>query len=72
MAFIFSIVTLLAGLFVSIIAGTLMGGVVGWTVNLAFPVVTDTLNQLSGLSLSAFDQGAVLGFVGGFIRSTSK
>jgi hypothetical protein len=69
---IVSIVTILVGLFITIISGTLMGGVAGWTVNLVFPVVADTLNQLSGLSLSAFDQGAVLGFVGGFIRSTSK
>jgi hypothetical protein len=72
MQFIISVLTVLVSLFIAIISGTLMGGVAGWTVNLAFPVVADTLNQLSGLSLSAFDQGAVLGFVGGFIKSTSK
>jgi hypothetical protein len=72
MSFIFSILSILLSLFITIIAGTLMGGVVGWTVNLAFPVVADTLNALSGLKLDAFDQGAVLGFVGGFIKSTSK
>lgn len=69
MTFIFSIVAILASLFIAVIAGTLVGGVVGWIVNLVFPVVLTTLNQLSGLTLDAFDMGAVLGFVGGFIKS---
>jgi hypothetical protein len=70
MAFILSLVSIVASLFIAVIMGTLMGGVVGWTVDLVFPVVNQTLNQLSGLKLDAFDLGAVLGFVGGFIRSS--
>lgn len=69
---IFTIVGLIVTLFVGVIAGTLIGGVVGWCVNLAFPVVHDTLNHITGLQIDAFDQGAVLGFVGGFCRSSSK
>lgn len=70
MKFIISILTVLVGLFIAIIASTVVGGIVGWTVNLAFPVVNVTLNQLSGLTLDAFDMGAVLGFVGAFLRPT--
>lgn len=67
---IFSIVTIVATLFFMIIIGTLMGGFVGWCVNMVFPVVNQTLNQLSGLQLDAFDMGACLGFFGSFFRST--
>jgi hypothetical protein len=67
---ILAIVGVVATLFVAVIAGTFIGGCVGWCVNLAFPVVNTTLNTLSGLSLDAFDQGAVLGFVSGFIKSS--
>lgn len=70
MQFIFSILTILAGLFIAVIAGTFIGGVVGWCVDLMFPVVNTTLNTLSGLSLTAFDMGAVLGFVSGFVKSS--
>lgn len=70
MQIIFSLVGIVVTLFVAVIAGTLMGGVVGWCVNFVFPVVNTTLNTLSGLSLDAFDMGAVLGFVSGFIKST--
>jgi len=72
MTYIFSIVGILVTLFIAVIASTLIGGVVGWTVNLMFPVVTSTLNQLSGLQLDAFDMGAVLGFFGSFFRSTAS
>jgi len=37
---------------------------------MVFPVVNQTLNQLSGLQLDAFDMGACLGFFGSFFRST--
>jgi prepilin signal peptidase PulO-like enzyme (type II secretory pathway) len=70
MTYILSIVGILVTLFIAVIASTLIGGVVGWTVNLMFPVVNQTLNQLSGLQLDAFDMGAVLGFFGSFFRST--
>jgi len=72
MTYILSIVGILVTLFIAVIASTLIGGVVGWTVNLMFPVVTQTLNQLSGLQLDAFDMGAVLGFFGSFFRSTAS
>lgn len=67
---IVAIVTVLVTLFIAVIAGTFIGGVVGWTVNLMFPIVNTTLNTITGLSLDAFDQGAVLGFVSGFIKSS--
>ena len=70
MTYILSIVGILVTLFIAVIASTLIGGFVGWTVNLMFPVVNQTLNQLSGLQLDAFDMGAVLGFFGSFFRST--
>ena len=70
MQFIASIAMILLGLFIAVIAGTFIGGCVGWTVNLMFPIVNTTLNTLSGLSLDAFDQGAVLGFLSGFIKTS--
>jgi hypothetical protein len=68
---ILAIVGVLVTLFIAVIAGTFIGGVVGWCVNLMFPVVNATLNQVSGLALDAFDMGACLGFVGGFLKSTN-
>lgn len=69
---IIAIVGILVTLFVAVIAGTFIGGVVGWCVSLMFPVVNATLNQVAGLSLDAFDMGACLGFVGGFLKSTNS
>jgi hypothetical protein len=57
-------------LFFVIILGTLFGGIAGWTVNLVFPFVFSTLNSLLGTELTAFEMGAVLGFVGGFFRTS--
>jgi membrane protein YqaA with SNARE-associated domain len=57
-------------LFVVIIAGTVIGGFVGWIVGLFFPFVIAALNQLTGLELTAFEMGAVLGFVSAFFRSS--
>lgn len=70
MKYVFAIVGVLATLFIAVIAGTFIGGVVGWCVNMMFPVVNTTLNQVSGLTLDAFDQGAVLGFLSGFIKTS--
>lgn len=67
-----SIIGVLAMLFVAVIASTLMGGVVGWCVGVVFPFVAATLNQLAGTELTAFEVGAVLGFVGAFFRSVSS
>lgn len=71
-AIIGAIVGLIITLFVAVIAGTLIGGCVGWCVDLMFPVVITTLNQVTGLSLGAFDMGAVLGFLSGFVKSTTS
>jgi hypothetical protein len=43
---------------------------VGWTVDLVFPFVIPTLNTVTGLSLTAFEMGAVLGFVGSFFKAS--
>lgn len=48
---------------------TVVGGILGWVVGLVFPFVIVSLNTVLGLSLSSFQMGAVLGFVGGFFRS---
>lgn len=63
-------ISLVALLFVAILLSTLVGGVVGWTVDLMFPFVVTTLNTLTGLELTAFEMGAVLGFVGSFFKSS--
>jgi hypothetical protein len=72
MAAILASVGIVATLFFMVIINTLVGGVVGWCVDLVFPVVNASLNTLSGLQLDAFDMGAVLGFFGSFFRSTLK
>lgn len=56
-------------LFVTAVLGTLVGGIVGHCVGLLFPFVISTLNQVAGLTLTAFELGAVLGFVAGFFTS---
>ena len=53
-------------LFFSLIMTTLVGGCVGWAVDLVLPVVTVSLNKILQLSLSGFELGCVLGFIGGF------
>lgn len=63
-------VALAAGiLFLGVIASTLVGGCVGWTVDLAFPFVFSTINHLTGLTMTPFEIGATLGFCGSFVRT---
>jgi hypothetical protein len=57
-------------LFLVIILSTLFGGIAGWTVDLVFPFVATTLNLLLGTTLTAFEMGAVMGFVGSFFRTS--
>jgi hypothetical protein len=57
-------------LFVAVLLGTLIGGIVGWIVGLVFPFVIVALNTLNGLTLTGFEMGAVLGFVGSFFHSS--
>jgi membrane protein YqaA with SNARE-associated domain len=58
--------------FVGVLLATVLGGVVGWIVGLFFPEIIASLNSIMGLSLSNFEMGAMLGFVGGFFRSTLR
>jgi hypothetical protein len=67
---IFGAITVVALFFLLILLSTLFGGVVGWTVDLVFPFVITTLNTVTGLSLTAFEMGAVLGFVGSFFKAS--
>ena len=62
-------VSIAALFFLMILLSTLFGGIIGWVVGLVFPFVIDTLNQLAGTQLTAFEVGAVLGFFGSFFRS---
>lgn len=56
--------------FFSALLSTVIGGFVGWVVNMVFPFVTATLNGLAGTELTGFEMGAVLGFFGSFFRSS--
>jgi hypothetical protein len=57
-------------LFVAVLLSTVIGGIVGWIVGMVFPFVIVTLNTLMGTTLTAFEMGAVLGFVGSFFRTS--
>ena len=57
--------------FVAALMGTLFGGIGAWIVGIFFPIVLSTTNELLGTSLTDFQTGALLGFVGGFFRSIS-
>ena len=70
MAVILGAVAIAALLFVAVLLGTLIGGIVGWIVGLVFPFVIVTLNTMTGLTLTAFEMGAVLGFVGSFFKTS--
>lgn len=66
---IFAIISGLVMLFLGVITGTFVGGIVGWCVDLVFPFVAITLNKLAATTLTGFELGATLGFVGSFFRS---
>lgn len=63
-------VMIAAILFVAVLLGTLIGGIVGAIVGMVFPFVIVTLNTLTGLTLTGFEMGAVLGFVGSFFKTS--
>jgi membrane protein YqaA with SNARE-associated domain len=69
---ILAAVAIVALLFVAVLASTVIGGIVGWIVGAVFPFVIEALNQLTGLQLTGFETGAVLGFVGAFFRSVAS
>ena len=60
----------LGWLFLIVILGTLIGGVIGWTVGLVFDDTLAALKTALGLSVTNFQLGAMLGFVGGFFKSS--
>lgn len=55
-----------------ILLSTIFGGIAGWVVGGVFPYVTDTIREISGLTLTNFELGAVLGFVGSFLKTSSS
>lgn len=57
--------------FFLILVSTLFGGITGWVVGMVFPYVITTVNAVIGTQLTAFEVGAVLGFVGSFFRSSN-
>lgn len=63
-------VVVVAIMFIAVILGTVMGGIVGWIVGMVFPFVIVALNSITGLTLTGFEMGAVLGFVSSFLRSS--
>lgn len=67
---IVGVILVAALFFLGALLSTLFGGFVGWAVDLVFPFVITTVNQLAGTDLTGFETGAVLGFVGSFFRST--
>ena len=71
MAVVLSAAVMVAAiLFVAVLLSTLIGGIVGAIVGMVFPFVIETLNTLAGLTLTGFEMGAVLGFVGSFFKTS--
>ncbi len=59
-------------LFIGIVAGTFFGGVGAYVIGMFFPYVLDTIREVSGLTLTDFQLGALMGFVLGYIKSLRK
>lgn len=59
-------------LFLGILAGTFFGGVGAYVVGMFFPYVLDTIREASGLTLTDFELGALMGFVLGYLKSLRK
>lgn len=71
MAVVLSAAVMVAAiLFVAVLLSTLIGGIVGAIVGMVFPFVIETLNTGTGLVLTGFEWGAVLGFVGSFFKTS--
>lgn len=69
---ILAVMGIMAVLFLVVVMSTLIGGIVGWIVGMVFPFVIVTLNTLTDLTLTGFEFGAVLGFVGSFFKSSQN
>ena len=60
----------IGGVFVFVILGTLFGGIAGWIVGLVFgDTILGIAGQLGIKSVTMFQLGAFLGFVGGFLKT---
>ena len=59
-------------LYEAVILGTFVGGVAGWIIGGVFPYVIASLNSVLGLSLTGFEMGALLGFVGSFLSTSVR
>lgn len=64
--------TTAAIMFFFVIFGTLMGGITGWVVGLAFDAPENFAAMIGMPALTSFDIGALLGFVGGYLRSRAS
>lgn len=71
MPVLLAIVAFAVVLFLGILAGTALGALAGWVVGLVF---SDTMIRLATMigqpDMPAWQIGAILGFVGGFFRSS--
>lgn len=64
----------LAGLIILVapLLGALLGALCGWVVGLVFDESMMHLQKLLGTAAAPYQIGAMLGFVGGFFRSSSS
>lgn len=71
MAKVFGVVMLsMMGIFFFIIFGTLLGGLAGWIVGFFFgDTILAIASQLGIKSVTMFQLGCFLGFVGGFLKT---
>lgn len=67
---LFRLVLFIGSMMAIVILGALIGGSASWLLCKIFPVIPTTVNTLLHTSLSGFELGLVLGFVGGFFRSS--
>ena len=67
---LFKLVLFIGTMMAIVILGAVVGGSVSWLTCKMFPVIPNTINTLLHTSLTGFELGLVLGFVGGFFRSS--
>ena len=60
----------IGGIFFFVIFGTLLGGIAGWIVGLVFSdTILGILAQIGIKNVTMFQFGALMGFVGGFLKT---
>lgn len=57
-------------LFFVCLIGTVMGALAGWIVGLVFPETLGLLAKMLNVDAAPWQLGAILGFIGGFFRSS--